>query len=90
MRSWNGDKEIPPLLKEGEKPEVEWSHDESIYRAHDRRMTRWIHEGETSALYKKGEGVSLMVADIVSGEYGFLQRTPETLTGNKDDELSIG
>ncbi|KAF8596066.1 hypothetical protein BDV93DRAFT_455579 [Ceratobasidium sp. AG-I] len=89
MRSWKGDEEIPPSLNEGKMPEVEWSHDESIYRAHDRRMMRWIHEGETSALYKKGEGMSLMVADIVSGEYGFLKRTPETLTGNKDDDARV-
>ncbi|KAF8597418.1 hypothetical protein BDV93DRAFT_534547 [Ceratobasidium sp. AG-I] len=79
MRSWKGDQEIPPILEEDEMPEVPWWHDESIYHAHDRRDIGTL---------QKGEGVSLMVADIVSGEHGFLRRTPETCTENEDDKLS--
>ncbi|KAL5633413.1 hypothetical protein ACGC1H_003789 [Rhizoctonia solani] len=49
---------------------------ESTFYAHDRRLTRWIHEQETARLFKKGEGVSLMVADFVSADYGWLRSWP--------------
>ncbi|KAB5596223.1 hypothetical protein CTheo_208 [Ceratobasidium theobromae] len=74
MRLWDDDgKEIPPDLAEGERECVVHWHDETIYHANDRRWTRWVHEGETAGLYKKGEGQSLMVADMISAKYGFLR-----------------
>lgn len=78
MRSWHDGKEIPPQLQDGERVLVVWFHDESTFYAHDRQLTRWVHEGETAALYKKGEGVSLMVADFVSADYGWLRLPPDT------------
>lgn len=51
-------------------------HDESTFYANDRRKLRWIHETETAVPYQKGEGVSLMVSDFVSADYGWL-RSPD-------------
>jgi hypothetical protein len=55
---------------------VVWNHDESTYYANDRRKIRWVHKSETAVPYAKGEGVSLMVADMVSPDYGWL-RSPD-------------
>lgn len=52
---------------------VIWNHDESTYYANDRRKIRWVHNSETAIPYAKGEGASLMVADMVSPDYGWLQ-----------------
>ncbi|KAF9043718.1 hypothetical protein BDZ89DRAFT_943424 [Hymenopellis radicata] len=49
-----------------------WFHDESIFYAHDRRRKMWIHKDATAKPYRKGEGVSLMIADFVSAEFGWL------------------
>lgn len=77
MRTWDSDgKEIPPQLEEGERVVIVWFHDESTFYAHDRRLTRWVHEGETAMIYKKGEGISIMVADFVSADYGWLRLGP--------------
>lgn len=51
---------------------VLWYHDESTFYAHDRREERWVAKGETSVPRKKGEGASLMVADFVSADHGWL------------------
>ncbi|KAH8796801.1 hypothetical protein DL96DRAFT_1479216, partial [Flagelloscypha sp. PMI_526] len=46
-------------------PVIVWYHDESTFYAHDRCTLRWIHRKLTKVLpYAKGEGVSLMVADL--------------------------
>jgi hypothetical protein len=58
------------------RPVVLWCHDESIFYAHDRRKIRWVHGSEKAKPYAKGEGHSLMVADFVSADYGFL-RSPD-------------
>ncbi|KAJ3508503.1 hypothetical protein NLJ89_g5715 [Agrocybe chaxingu] len=55
---------------------VVWYHDESTFYAHDRRRRRWVHKGETAKPYAKGEGHSLMVANFVSAEYGWM-RSPD-------------
>ncbi|KAI0672728.1 hypothetical protein C8Q78DRAFT_1077067 [Trametes maxima] len=55
---------------------VYWWHDESTFYAHDRRQRRWVHKREKAVPRKKGEGASLMVADFVSAEYGWL-RSPD-------------
>ncbi|KAJ8593735.1 hypothetical protein M405DRAFT_730919 [Rhizopogon salebrosus TDB-379] len=60
----------------GARRVVIWNHDESTYYANDRRKIRWVHESETAVPYAKGEGASLMVADMVSPDYGWL-RSPD-------------
>ena len=57
-------------------PTVMWHHDESTFYANDRRNIRWVHKGEGAIPYAKGKGVSLMVADFVSADYGWL-RAPD-------------
>ncbi|KIM76321.1 hypothetical protein PILCRDRAFT_12915 [Piloderma croceum F 1598] len=51
---------------------VIWFHDESTFYANDRRKTRWVSKEETAILQLKGEGISQMVADMVSADYGWL------------------
>jgi len=58
-------------------PEViVWFHDESIFYAHDRRKKGWIHKDEPAKPYAKGDGPSLMIADFVSANFGWL-RSPD-------------
>ncbi|OJA20287.1 hypothetical protein AZE42_12386 [Rhizopogon vesiculosus] len=52
---------------------VIWNHDKSTYYANHRRKIRWVHKSETAVPYAKGEGPSLMVADTVSPDYGWLK-----------------
>lgn len=52
---------------------VIWYHDESTFYAHDRRTTQWVHVDASPEPYAKGEGVSMMVADFVSAEHGWLR-----------------
>jgi hypothetical protein len=55
---------------------VVWYHDESVFYAHDRRQRRWVPVTENAVPRPKGEGHSLMVADFVSADYGWL-RSPD-------------
>ena len=73
-RRWRADfKEEDEM---GERPWnrriVVWFHDESTFYANDRRKQRWVHKDETAKPHAKGEGASLMVADFVSADYGWL------------------
>ena len=52
---------------------VAWVHDETVFYANDRRERRWVSNTETAVPKPKGEGASLMVADFVSADYGWLQ-----------------
>jgi hypothetical protein len=52
---------------------VVWYHAESTFYANDRRQIRWVWSGETPKPVPKGEGASLMVADFVSADYGWLR-----------------
>ncbi|KAJ4467808.1 hypothetical protein J3R30DRAFT_3662318 [Lentinula aciculospora] len=63
--------QIESLLASG-KHVVLWYHDESIFYAHDCRRKAWYHKDAKAKPYRKGEGVSLMVADFVSADYGWL------------------
>jgi hypothetical protein len=77
MQSWEkmeggGTREISP---KGQKVVI-WVHDESIFYANDHRCTRWVHKDETAKPWAKGEGISMMVADFVSADYGWL-RSPD-------------
>jgi hypothetical protein len=79
MRSW--EKEEVPSIEDGMeapscRPVVVWFHDESTFYANDRRKLRWVHKSEGAVPQPKGEGASLMVADFVSADYGWL-RSPD-------------
>jgi len=55
---------------------ITWFHDKSIFYAHDRCKKGWYHKDATAKPYAKGEGSSLMVADFVSADFGWL-RSPD-------------
>lgn len=55
---------------------VVWFHDESTFYANDRTQRRWCHKSEKAVPRAKGEGHSMMVADFVSADYGWL-RSPD-------------
>jgi hypothetical protein len=55
---------------------ITWFHDESVFYAHDRRKKGWYHKDAPAKPYAKGEGASLMVADFVSADFGWL-RSPD-------------
>ena len=60
-------------LSGGERHIVVWFHDESTFYANDQRKLQWVHQNESAEPQPKGEGASLMVADFVSADYGWLQ-----------------
>ena len=70
---WNSENDTHEDPPEGVRRVVVWYHDESTFYAHDRRTRRWIHKSESAKPYAKGEGYSLMVADFVSAEYGWMR-----------------
>jgi hypothetical protein len=51
---------------------ITWFHDESVFYAHDRRKKGWYHKDAAAKPYAKGDGHSLMVADFVSADFGWL------------------
>ena len=53
-----------------------WFHDECTFYANDRRHSQWMAPGSSPVPRPKGEGTSLMVADFVSADYGWL-RSPD-------------
>ncbi|KAF9479060.1 hypothetical protein BDN70DRAFT_859047 [Pholiota conissans] len=55
---------------------IAWFHDESVFYAHDRRKKGWYHKDAPAKPYAKGEGASLMIADFVSADFGWL-RSPD-------------
>ncbi|KAJ7622725.1 hypothetical protein DFH06DRAFT_1009349, partial [Mycena polygramma] len=62
-----------PSLPPGARRTVIWYHDESIFYAHDRRRKSWYHKDAPATPYKKGDGVSYMVADYFSADFGWLR-----------------
>lgn len=76
MTNWgiNGEA-LPDDIPDGKRV-VFWSHDESTFYANDRRKIRWVHSDESAKPYAKGEGASLMAADYVSPDFGWL-RSPD-------------
>lgn len=84
LRNWcpDGKEDKAPLPQN--RRTVVWFHDESVFYAHDRRKKRWVHKTEKAKPYQKGEGASLMVADFVSADYGWL-RAPDHLAGNPEE-----
>jgi hypothetical protein len=85
IRTWNNGlteefKPWPHDIDDGPRPfqdrTVVWYHDESTFYANDRRNVGWVHKDAKAVPRAKGEGPSLMVADFVSADYGWL-RSPD-------------
>ena len=74
MCAWtqDGKQEPDKVPRPHNRRVVVWFHDESTFYAHDRRKKRWVHNSEKAVPRAKGEGASLMVADFVSADYGWL------------------
>jgi hypothetical protein len=64
--------EFGPLVGRGRRV-ITWFHDESVFYAHDRRKKSWYHKDAAAKPYAKGDGHSLMVADYVSADFGWLR-----------------
>src|SRR5258705_12503344 len=71
-RKWNEGGEVITEPNTG-RHTIVWFHDESIFYAHDCQKVCWVHDSETAKPYAKGEGPSVMVADFVSADYGWLK-----------------
>ena len=70
LRTWHdGIEEAASKESSGQKT-VLWLHDESIFYANDCREVRWVHKDETAKPKPKGEGISIMVSDFISADYG--------------------
>ena len=52
-------------------------HDESTFYANDCRKTKWVHATEVAVAEPKGEGVSIMVSDLLVPEWGQLRNGAE-------------
>ena len=66
-------KDLKEHLPSGEgKRVVAWFHNESAFYAHDQQKKRWYHKDASAKPYAKGEGASLMIADFVSADFGWL------------------
>ncbi|KAJ7165269.1 hypothetical protein C8R46DRAFT_865640, partial [Mycena filopes] len=63
--------DVEAMVASGKRVVI-WYHDESIFYAHDRHRKSWRHKDASVKPYKKGEGASLMVADFVSADFGWL------------------
>ncbi|KZV60498.1 hypothetical protein PENSPDRAFT_593984 [Peniophora sp. CONT] len=75
VRAWTEqDIDAPAArLPSGARPLVRWVQDESTYFEHDRRHEQWTRPGECPVPQPKGEGESIMIADFVSADYGWLR-----------------
>ncbi|KAF8890591.1 hypothetical protein CPB85DRAFT_1230986 [Mucidula mucida] len=60
---------------------VIWRHDESMFYAHDRRKLCWVHSSEKGGIHPKGEGLSAMIGDLVSPDYGWLKSKTRNADG---------
>ncbi|KAF8156729.1 hypothetical protein B0H34DRAFT_629354, partial [Crassisporium funariophilum] len=47
-------------------------HDKSTFYVNDWQKVGWVHKDATAVPRAKGEGASLMVADFISADYGWL------------------
>jgi hypothetical protein len=61
-----------PPERRSERRVVLWYHNESTFYAHNRRKKLWQHPRTRPDLEQKGNGPSIMVANFVSANYGFL------------------
>ncbi|KAJ7437667.1 hypothetical protein B0H11DRAFT_2361396, partial [Mycena galericulata] len=63
--------DVESMVASGKRVVI-WYHDESIFYAHDRTRKSWRHKDASIKPRKKGEGASLMVADYISADFGWL------------------
>ena len=56
----------------GGKRVIAWFHDESVCYAHDQQKKGWYHKSASTKPYAKDEGASLMIANFVSADFGWL------------------
>ena len=79
-RKWKEDRVEEEIDErpQNDRPVVVWFHDESTFYANDHRKLHWVHKNETAVPHPKGEGASLMVADFVSADYGWLHSPDNT------------
>lgn len=52
---------------------IAWFHDEFIFYANDRRKKGWHYKDAPAKPYTKGDGASLVIADFVSADFGWLR-----------------
>ncbi|TFY76614.1 hypothetical protein EWM64_g7399 [Hericium alpestre] len=75
-RVWNRDgkedEESRARRNPNEPVVVDHYHDETHFTANDRRDLRWVHDDEKPVPRAKTEGATLMVADFVSADCGWL------------------
>jgi hypothetical protein len=62
-----------PVQQNGRFRLILVTHDESTFYANDRRKTKWSHVSEKATAERKGEGVSLMISDFLTSEWGRLR-----------------
>ncbi|KAF8597420.1 hypothetical protein BDV93DRAFT_452909, partial [Ceratobasidium sp. AG-I] len=67
----NNGHEIPSVTP-ADRPVVIWTHDESTYQQNDQPQLIWNSPEPSNYPQPKGEGRTLMVANFVSSEHGFL------------------
>jgi hypothetical protein len=72
MNTWTLDSDSMDNGEREERTLVVWFHDESTFYAHDQHQKCWVHKSEKAVPFAKGEGASLMVADFVSADHGWL------------------
>jgi hypothetical protein len=72
--NYNVDGEEEPKTHPGAsgRQVVIWYHNESTFYANDRCMVQWNHSSHSPKPIPKGEGASIMVADFISADYGWL------------------
>ena len=73
MRTYTHAGEEEPSSGESGRCTVIWFLDKSTFYAHDHQRKWWIHKDTNPVPYAIGEGASLMVADFVSADYGYLR-----------------
>ncbi|KAF8593189.1 hypothetical protein BDV93DRAFT_461689, partial [Ceratobasidium sp. AG-I] len=59
-------------LQVGVKQVIVWFHDKSTFYVHNHQLVRWVFIGDHPTPFQKGEGSSIMVANYVSAEKGWL------------------
>ncbi|KAG2054614.1 hypothetical protein BDR06DRAFT_982214 [Suillus hirtellus] len=76
MQKWKKDditlEDLEVYTKASSHHLIVWVHDKSTFYANDWRKEHWVYKSEHAIPLPKGEGASLMVADFVSADYGWL------------------
>ncbi|KIK90493.1 hypothetical protein PAXRUDRAFT_801509 [Paxillus rubicundulus Ve08.2h10] len=76
MRRWSSTNLSPEQHEDDETDNLRWTviwfHDESTFNAHNYCKTHWVPRDAKTLPQQKGEGSSLMVANFISADYGWL------------------